>query len=184
MDRDEEAQSASANGHKYLSYNQSIRIMYKTTILLVAAALGLSSCAWDSSYGSVSSNKIGVTQQVLPATVVSAYEVTGETSSTSKAVGTGVGAVLGAGLGQMLGGGSGRIVSAAGFGVAGALAGRYLTDAMGNTRCQRVTVKVDGRNGATYSFVQPVYKEFGPVSAGMHGNYHHGSDAHFVPDGY
>lgn len=158
--------------------------MYKTTILLVAAALGLSSCAWDSSYGSVSSNKIGVTQQVLPATVVSAYEVTGETSSTAKSVGTGVGAVLGAGLGQMLGGGSARIVSAAGFGVAGALAGRYLTDAMGNTRCQRVTVKVDGRNGATYSFVQPVYKEFGPVSPGMHGNYHHGSDAHFVPDGY
>ena len=160
------------------------KVMKKSVVLLLAAALGLSSCAWDSSYGSVASNKIGVTQQVLPATVVSAYEVKGETSSTAKNLGTGIGAVLGAGAGQMLGGGSGRIVSAAGFGVAGALAGRYLTDAMGNTRCQRVTVKVDGKNGPTYSFVQPVYKEFGPLSPGMHGSYHHGSDAHFTPDGY
>ena len=160
------------------------KVMKKSVVLLLAAALGLSSCAWDSSYGSVSSNKIGVTQQVLPATVVSAYDVKGETSSTAKNLGTGIGAVLGAGAGQMLGGGSGRIVSAAGFGVAGALAGRYLTDAMGNTRCQRVTVKVDGKNGPTYSFVQPVYSEFGPLSAGMHGSYHHGSDAHFTPDGY
>ena len=160
------------------------KVMKKTVVLLLAAALGLSSCAWDSSYASVSSNKIGVTQQVLPATVISAYEVKGETSSTAKNLGTGIGAVLGAGAGQMLGGGSGRIVSAAGFGVAGALAGRYLTDSMGNTRCQRVTVKVDGKNGPTYSFVQPVYKEFGPLSPGMHGNYHHGSDAHFTPDGY
>ena len=160
------------------------KVMKKSVVLLLAAALGLSSCAWDSSYGSVSSNKIGVTQQVLPATVVSAYDVKGETSSTAKNLGTGIGAVLGAGAGQMLGGGSSRIVSAAGFGVAGALAGRYLTDAMGNTRCQRVTVKVDGKNGPTYSFVQPVYKEFGPLSPGMHGSYHHGSDAHFTPDGY
>ena len=160
------------------------KVMKKSVVLLLAAALGLSSCAWDSSYGSVSSNKIGVTQQILPATVVSAYDVKGETSSTAKNLGTGIGAVLGAGAGQMLGGGSGRIVSAAGFGVAGALAGRYLTDAMGNTRCQRVTVKVDGKNGPTYSFVQPVYKEFGPLSPGMHGSYHHGSDAHFTPDGY
>ncbi|MDO5464182.1 MAG: hypothetical protein Q4F40_04540 [Akkermansia sp.] len=158
--------------------------MKKTVVLLLAAALGLSSCAWDSSYASVSSNKIGVTQQVLPATVISAYEVKGETSSSAKNVGTVAGGVLGAGLGQMLGGGSGRIVSAAGFGVAGALAGRALTDSMGNTRCQRVTVKVDGKNGPTYSFVQPIYKEFGPLSPGMHGNYHHGSDAHFTPDGY
>ena len=160
------------------------KVMKKSVVLLLAAALGLSSCAWDSSYGSVSSNKIGVTQQVLPATVVSAYDVKGETSSTAKNVGTVAGGVLGAGLGQMLGGGSGRIVSAAGFGVAGALAGRYLTDSMGNTRCQRVTVKGDGKNGPTYSFVQPVYKEFGPLSPGMHGSYHHGSDAHFTPDGY
>ena len=175
---------APAVGHVSFTITNSQNIMYKSTLLLVAAALGLSSCAWDSSYGSVSANKIGVTQQVLPATVISAYEVKGETSSTAKNVGTVAGGVLGAGLGQLLGGGSGRIVSAAGFGVAGALAGRYLTDAMGNTRCQRVTVKVDGKNGPTYSFVQPVYKEFGPLSSGMHGNYHHGSDAHFTPDGY
>lgn len=158
--------------------------MYKSAILLVAAALGFSSCAWNSSYGSVASNKIGVTQQVLPATVISAYEVKGETSSTAKNVGTGIGAAVGLGAGQLLGGGSGRLASAIGFGAAGALAGRYLTDSMGNTRCQRVTVKVDGKNGPTYSFVQPIYEEFGPLSAGMHGNYHHGSDAHFTPDGY
>ncbi len=158
--------------------------MYKSAILLLAVALGVSSCAWDSSYGSVSANKIGVTQQVLPATVISAYDVKGETSSTAKNLGTGIGAAVGLGAGQLLGSGSGRVVSAIGFGAAGALAGRYLTDSMGNTRCQRVTVKVDGKNGPTYSFVQPVYSEFGPLSAGMHGNYHHGSDAHFTPDGY
>lgn len=158
--------------------------MYKSAILLLAVALGVSSCAWDSSYGSVSANKIGVTQQVLPATVISAYDVKGETSSTAKNLGTGIGAAVGLGAGQLLGSGSGRVASAIGFGAAGALAGRYLTDSMGNTRCQRVTVKVDGKNGPTYSFVQPVYSEFGPLSAGMHGNYHHGSDAHFTPDGY
>ena len=158
--------------------------MYKSTIILLAAALGLSSCAWDASYNSVSANKIGVPQQVLPATVVSAYEVQGETSSTAKAVGTGIGAALGAGAGQLLGGGKGRLASPLGFGAAGALAGRYLTDSMGNTRCQRVTVKIDGKNGASYSFVQPVYKEYGLLSAGMQGYYHHGSDAHFVPLGY
>ncbi len=158
--------------------------MYKYTLLLVAVAMGLSSCAWDASYGSVSANKIGVAQQVLPATVISAYEVKGETSSTAKALGTGIGAALGVGAGQLLGGGTGRVASAIGFGAAGALAGRYMTDSMGNTRCQRVTVKVDGKNGPTYSFVQPVYQEFGLLAPGMHGNYHHGSDAHFTPDGY
>lgn len=158
--------------------------MYKSAILLLAVALGVSSCAWDSSYGSVSANKIGVTQQVLPATVISAYDVKGETSSTAKNLGTGIGAAVGLGAGQLLGSGSGRLASSIGFAAAGALAGRYLTDSMGNTRCQRVTVKVDGKNGPTYSFVQPVYSEFGPLSAGMHGNYHHGSDAHFTPDGY
>ena len=176
--------AGSARYRPHIINSLIFKVMKKSVVLLLAAALGLSSCAWDSSYGSVSSNKIGVTQQVLPATVVSAYDVKGETSSTAKNLGTGIGAVLGAGAGQMLGGGSSRIVSAAGFGVAGALAGRYLTDAMGNTRCQRVTVKVDGKNGPTYSFVQPVYKEFGPLSPGMHGSYHHGSDAHFTPDGY
>ena len=96
--------------------------MYKSAILLLAVALGVSSCAWDSSYGSVSANKIGVTQQVLPATVISAYDVKGETSSTAKNLGTGIGAAVGAGAGQLLGGGSGRLVSAIGFGAAGALA--------------------------------------------------------------
>lgn len=168
----------------HITIQTSKTTMYKSTILLVAVALGLSSCAWESSYASVASNKIGVTQQVLPATVISAYEVKGETSATAKNLGTGIGAAIGLGAGQLLGGGSGRLVSAIGFGAAGALAGRYLTDAMGNTRCQRITVKVDGKNGPTYSFVQPVYKEFGMLSPGMHGNYHHGSDAHFTPDGY
>ena len=127
--------------------------MYKSTIILLAAALGLSSCAWDASYNSVAANKIGVPQQVLPATVISAYEVKGETSSSAKAMGTGIGAALGAGAGQLLGGGKGRLASTLGFSVVGALAGRTLTDSMGNTRCQRVTVKIDGKNGASYSFV-------------------------------
>ena len=158
--------------------------MKKTTLLLMVAAMGLSSCAWNSSYNSVPANQVGVPQQVLPATVISAYEVKGETSSTAKNIGTVVGAAVGAGAGQMLGGGSGRVASTVGFGVVGALAGRALTDSMGNTRCQRVTVTVDGQNGPTYSFVQPVYEQFGPLSPGMHGMYHHGCNAHFVPDGF
>lgn len=156
--------------------------MKKYAILLMASALGLSSCAWNSNYNSVPANQVGVAQQVLPATVVSAYEVKGETSSTAKNIGTVVGAAVGAGAGQMLGGGSGRVASTVGFGVVGGLLGRALTDSMGNTRCQRVTVTVDG--GPTYSFVQPVYEQFGPLSPGMRGMYHHGSNAHFVPNGY
>jgi outer membrane lipoprotein SlyB len=157
---------------------------YILTALVAGCAMLTSSCSTMVNGNNVSANKVGYGAQAFPATVVAAKNVNIETTSTAKNLGTGVGAVLGAASGSLLGGGSGKIVSAAGFGVAGALAGRYLTDAMGNTRCQRVTVKVDGKNGPTYSFVQPVYKEFGPLSPGMHGNYHHGSDAHFTPVGY
>ncbi len=148
--------------------------------MLAAAAL-LSSCATMENYDTVSANQVGVTQQVLPATVISAQNVTQETSSTSKNMGTGVGAAIGLGAGQLLGSGSGRVASSIGFAAAGALAGRYLVDSMGKTKCQRLTVKIDG-SGETFSFVQPVYKNIGYISVGAHGNYHHGSNAHFTPD--
>ena len=34
-------------------------------LLLVAVALGLSSCAWESSYGTVASNKIGIAFETI-----------------------------------------------------------------------------------------------------------------------
>lgn len=142
----------------------------------------LSSCASMENYESVRADQVGVAQQVLPATVIAAQSVTQETSSTAKNLGTGIGAAVGLGAGQLLGKGKGRAVSSIGMSAAGALAGRYLVDSMGKTKCQRLTVRVDGSD-ATYSFVQPVYKQTGNIAVGTHGNYHHGSNAHFVPDG-
>ncbi len=153
------------------------------SIIALAAAVALvPSCATMESYGSVRANQVGVAQQVLPATIVSAESVTQETGSTNKNLGTGIGAAVGLAGGQLLGKGSGRIASTVGFAAAGALAGRYLVDSMGKTKCQRLTVRIDG-SGETFSFVQPVYKSFGELTPGMHGNYHHGTDAHFTPDG-
>ncbi len=149
--------------------------------MLAIAAL-VPSCATMEDYNTVSANQVGVSQQVLPATVISAEKVTQETGSTSKNLGTGVGAAVGLGAGQLLGKGSGRVASSIGFAAAGALAGRYLVDSMGKTKCQRLTVRIDG-SGETFSFVQPVYKSVGYISVGTHGNYHHGSNAHFTPDG-
>ncbi len=153
---------------------------YTVTMLAIVALIP--SCATMESYDTVTANQVGVSQQVLPATVIAAQSVTQETTSTSKNLGTGVGAAIGLGAGQLLGKGSGRVASSVGFAAAGALAGRYLVDSMGKTKCQRLTVKIDG-SGETFSFVQPVYKNVGYISVGAHGNYHHGSNAHFTPDG-
>ena len=98
-------------------------------------------------------------------------------------IGGGSGAAVGAGAGQMLGGGSGRVVSALGFGAAGALAGRYLTDSMGNTKGQTLTVQIDG-SSQLYSVTQPVSQQYGYIPVGAHGMYYHGTNnSRFEPDG-
>lgn len=158
--------------------------MFTHNIYIASAALGLTlaSCSTMGTYNTVTASDIGVAQQVLPATVVSAQECTQEASSTSRQMGTGIGAAIGAGAGQLLGKGRGRVASTVGFAAAGALASRYLVDATGKTKCQRLTVAIDGTN-ERYSFIQPIYKEIGAIPVGCHGNYHHGSKAQFIPDG-
>lgn len=157
--------------------------MKKYTVLALALAVsGLVSCSWTKDYNKVSASEVGVAQQVVPATVIAAAKVTQEASSSSSSLGTGLGAAIGVAGGQMLGKGKGRVASTVGMGVAGALAGRYLTSAMNKTDCQRLTVRVDG-SGETYSFVQAITEQHGAISVGTHGNYYHGANAHFVPDG-
>lgn len=155
---------------------------YAITTLATVSML-VASCASMADFGMVKSSEVGVAQQVFPATVISVANKTIETSSTSRNLGTGIGAAIGIGSGQLLGRGKGRAASTIGMGIAGAMAGRYLTDAMGKTKAQEITVKLDG-SGQVYAFVQPIYKEIGAISSGMHGNYYHGSgNTRFVPDG-
>lgn len=151
--------------------------------MLATVSMLVASCASMADFGMVKTSEVGVAQQVLPATVISVESKTIETSSTSRNVGTAVGGAVGVGAGQLLGRGKGRAASTIGMGVVGALAGRYLTDQMGQTKAQQITVKLDG-SGEVFSFVQPIYKQVGAISAGMHGNYYHSSgNARFVPDG-
>ncbi len=155
---------------------------YAITTLATVSML-VASCASMADFGMVKTSEVGVARQVLPATVIAVENKTIETPSTNRNVGTAVGAAVGIGAGQLLGGGKGRLASAAGMGVVGALAGRYLTDQMGRTKGQEITVKLDG-TGEVFSFVQPIYKQVGAIYCGMHGNYYHGSgSARFVPDG-
>ena len=156
---------------------------YILAALVTGCAVLTTSCTTMVNGNNVAANKVGYGAQAFPARVVAAKNVTIETTSTAKNLGTGVGAVLGAGAGQMLGGGTGRVVSAAGFGVLGALAGRYLTDAAGNTQGQSITVKIDGTN-QLYSVVQPVSEQVGYIPVGTHGMYYHGTNnCRFEPDG-
>lgn len=133
-------------------------------------------------YNTVKASQVGVAQQAVPATVTAVSAVTQETSDTARNMGTIIGAGIGMGAGQLIGRGKGRVMATAGMAAAGALAGRYVTDAMGRTKCQRVTVTVDA-TGEMFTFVQPIYKQIGALSVGVHGIYYHGTDAHFVPDG-
>ena len=146
------------------------------------ACFVLGSCASMSDYNTVNSSQVGVPQQAFAATVTSARQVTQESSASTRNMGTLIGAGIGVGGGQLLGSGKGRAASTIGMAAAGALAGRYLADSMGRTKCQELTVEVDG-TGAMYSFVQPIYKQIGEISVGTHGVYYHGTGAHFVPDG-
>ncbi len=160
-----------------------MKMNYIATVLVAGAALLTTSCSTMVDGNNVSPNKVGYGAQAFPATVVAAKNVNIETTSTAKNLGTGVGAVLGAGAGQLLGGGSGRVVSALGFGAAGALAGRYLTDSMGNTKGQTLTVQIDG-SSQLYSVTQPVFEQYGYIPVGAHGMYYHGTNnSRFEPDG-
>lgn len=150
---------------------------------VAAASLMMASCESMGTLGRVNSNQANVATASYPATVVGVVNTTIDTSSTSKNLGTGIGAVLGAGAGQLLGGGSGRIASTLGFGAAGALAGRYMTDAAGKTAGQTVTVQVDGTK-QMYTVTQPVYEEVGYITVGMKGIFHYGgNNSRFVPYG-
>ena len=151
--------------------------------LVAGSAMLLASCSTMVDGNSVSSTKVGYGAQAFPATVVAAKNVNIETTSTARNLGTGVGAVLGAASGSLLGGGTGKLVSAAGFGVAGALVGRNLTDSMGNTKGQTITVQIDGTN-QLYSVTQPVSQQYGYIPVGAHGIYYHGTNnSRFEPDG-
>ena len=151
--------------------------------LVAGSAMLLASCSTMVNGNNVSPSKVGYGAQAFPATVVAAKNVNIETTSTARNLGTGVGAVLGAASGSLLGGGTGKLVSSAGFGVAGALAGRYLTDAMGNTKGQNITVQIDGTN-QLYSVTQPVSQQYGYIPVGAHGMYYHGTNnCRFEPDG-
>ncbi len=151
---------------------------------VAAASLMMASCESLGTLNRVSNNQANVASASYPATVVGVVNTTIDTSSTAKNLGTGVGALVGAGAGQLLGGGSGRLVSALGFGAAGALAGRYVTDAAGKTAGQTVTVQVDGSK-QMYTVTQPVYEEVGYISVGMKGIFHYGgNNSRFVPYGH
>ena len=160
-----------------------MKMNYIVTALVAGVALLTTSCSTMVDGNNVSPNKVGYGAQAFPATVVAAKNVNIETTSTAKNLGTGVGAALGAGAGQLLGGGSGRVVSALGFGAAGALAGRYLTDSMGNTKGQTLTVQIDGTS-QLYSVTQPVSQQYGYIPVGARGYYYHGTNnSRFEPLG-
>ena len=156
--------------------------MNKTFIAGLLGCSLLVGCAGMGDFNTVNSAQVGVPQQAFQATVTAVREVTQETSSSARNMGTLIGAGVGLGGGQLLGKGKGRTAASVGMAAAGALAGRYLVDSMGSTKCQQITVSVDGTE-AVYTFVQPIYKQIGEISVGTHGTYYHGTGAHFVPDG-
>lgn len=166
-------------------FNKKIKHMKKTFSLLVLAVglLVAPACTGVGTLSQVSANRVGSVGQVIYGTVISARNVTIDTDSSTKNMGTVIGAAVGAGAGQMLGGGSGRVVSTVGFGALGALAGRGLAKYGDQTQGQVLTIRADGKNGATYNVTQPVYKEIGYIPVGCHGTLQLGGDGKFIPDG-
>lgn len=149
---------------------------------LAAGALMLASCDTMNDFGYTSNNQVGVATQSMGATVVSARDTTIDSSSTSRNLGTGLGAALGAGAGSLLGRGKGQIVSTVGFGVLGAVAGRAAGD-LNTTQGQTLTVKIDGSK-TRYTVTQPIYKQIGRIPVGTHGQFEMGNgNSRFIPDG-
>ena len=158
--------------------------MKKSIIALVMAvgALAVPSCTNLGSLNRVSANQVGAVGEVVSGTVVNARNVTIDTDSSTKNMGTLLGAAVGAGAGQMLGGGSGRVVSTVGFGALGALAGRGVAKYGDQTQGQVLTVKAD-KGGKTYNVTQPVYEGVGYIPVGTHGTLQLSGGGKFLPDG-
>lgn len=159
--------------------------MKKSIIALVMAvgALAVPSCTNLGSLNRVSANQVGAVGEVVSGTVVNARNVTIDTDSSTKNMGTVLGAAVGAGAGQLLGGGSGRVVSTVGFGALGAMAGRGVAKYGDQTQGQVLTIRADGKNGRTYTVTQPVYEEIGYIPVGTHGTLQLGGGGKFLPDG-
>lgn len=150
---------------------------------LAAGALALTSCDTMNNLNYADYNAVGVATRSVGATVVSARDTRIDSSETSRNLGTGIGTALGAGAGSLLGRGKGQLVSAVGFGLAGALAGRAIGDA-NTTAGQTLTVKLDG-SSQRYTVTQPIYKQIGRIPVGSHGNFQMGGNqSRFIPDGF
>lgn len=154
------------------------------TSLLALSVVLVPSCANLANFNAVGANEIGSVAQVIPGTVISARTVRADASSTDKNLGTGIGAALGAGAGSLLGKGSGQVVSAVGFGVLGAMAGRGVSKYANQSDAQELVIQADGSK-AQYRVTQPIYEQLGPIPVGTHGSLQYGgAGSKFVPDGY
>lgn len=150
-------------------------------ILAMAAGLLSVSCSRYPSFEKQQPYVMGQGAVSYEAELESVYSILDEPSTDAKLLGTAVAAAVGAGSGQMLGSGSGRAVSSVGFGAAGALAGYLLgTQVSGGVNSERLTVRYG--NGRRTTFTQQIFKEFGPLQAGMIGTlYVNGDRCCFVP---
>lgn len=168
---------------KRATYNTINTMKTKYCVMaLVAGSMMLASCDTMNKFNYVNNNQVGVATQTFGATVVAARDVTIDASSTSRNLGTGLGAALGAGAGSLLGGGKGQLVSTVGFGVLGAAAGRGLGD-MNTTSGQQLTVKLDNSK-TTYTVTQPIMDQIGRIGVGQHGVFQMGGNSScFIPDG-
>ncbi len=152
--------------------------------ILAASALVLSSCNNLADYYASPATAAGTIGEVIPGTVTGARDIMLEASNTSKNLATIAGAAIGAGAGSLLGGGSGNVVSTVGFGVVGAAAGRTAANYADQTPGQILTVKSD-KTGRTYNVTQPIYRQFGAIPVGTHGNLTvSNNNSVFAPDGY
>lgn len=154
------------------------------TLALAAGTVLVPSCATMANVNNVSQRQANTVTEVVPGTIISATNCTIRTSGTATGVGAIGGGAIGAALGSLIGSGGGQTVATVGLGLAGAAAGAALTDSLGNTKGQRLIVKVDGKNGRTYEVTQPIYKQYGPLYSGMHGMLSIGNPSTFRPDGY
>lgn len=157
----------------------------KAIVYMSLLAVGLAivpSCSNYANFNRVSANSVGSVSQVIPGTVVSARTVRIDASSSDKSLGTGLGAVVGAASGALLGRGKGQLVSAAGFGLAGAGLGRGIGKYANQSDGQELTIQAD-KGHQMYTVTQPIYKGYGAIPVGTHGNLQYGSNAKFVPDG-
>lgn len=154
------------------------------TLALAAGTVLVPSCATMANVNNVSQRQANTVTEVVSGTIISASPCTIRTSGTATGVGAIAGGLMGGVLGNMIGSGSGQNIATVGLGLAGAAAGAALTDSLGNTKGQRLIVKVDGKNGRTYEVTQPIYKQYGALYSGMHGMLSIGNPSTFRPDGY